>query len=675
MLPEIEDGPVQEQMEVPPGLWEEFFDSPGWESFVTTTHEFCNELSIISTLEENEGLGLGTYLDIGRIQYEVTKATIWRTSMPTLLKKLNLPAMILQEVAGQLCLAATGDPTGLKDLTGVIHQDFGYQMVFLEYTPPSIVGGQVVDETTGEPIQGVEVWLGSMNTTTLANGHFFFPWEDESVSTFIVTHPGYFAREVYISGDEPGYVRLGSITLMSREHEQCIADGSRPSDPLDPTDTCSIVKWMSYALKKRDVDDFIYTFKPMIIRDNLRDESLTVFSYFTYEPLTEGLSELFSNISYDPICINFITGAIIDGNEVFQAHFLAKNPNTPFGVDQIILGFIKVTPAILDALSLSKTDLSLSVEELSEYLGTYQLAWGWIDDYASFQDWQVFFEPSLTADLSEELGENAKVHYCTPPYLELESHFTDRAPTEEPAVEEPTPESTAAPAAPYYPLSDCAASRLHVGDRAMVSLGGGTNAIRTDPDVHPADNIIGRAPSGEEMWIVGGPECSYGWILWEVATDSGLRGWTPESDGLDFWLELVLQEPYTQLGDSQTLCGDPQSGELALFSPGWGEVRSDTLVRFVLEASPEEVNYSITGQLDDGTGGIIGHIDTYSESPSFSFDIRNCAWSFIPDYDCRAVVEEAMAQIQVVMSGSVLVGDLIDPEANVPFCVVFREEW
>jgi len=93
---------------------------------------------------------------------------------------------------------------------------------------------------------------------------------------------------------------------------------------------------------------------------------------------------------------------------------------------------------------------------------------------------------------------------------------------------------------PYYPISDCAASRLYKGDRVYVSLGGGPNGIRSYADVHPADNIIGRAYPGDGMWIIGGPKCSWGWLLWKVDTDSGLRGWTPETkDGVEFWLVPV----------------------------------------------------------------------------------------------------------------------------------------
>ena len=95
---------------------------------------------------------------------------------------------------------------------------------------------------------------------------------------------------------------------------------------------------------------------------------------------------------------------------------------------------------------------------------------------------------------------------------------------------------------PYYPIKNCAHSRLYVGDRAIVSIGGGTNGIRTEPDTHPSDNIKYRAPSGEGMWIIKGPVCNYGWILWKVETDSGHKGWTPESAGDEFWLTPIESE-------------------------------------------------------------------------------------------------------------------------------------
>lgn len=91
----------------------------------------------------------------------------------------------------------------------------------------------------------------------------------------------------------------------------------------------------------------------------------------------------------------------------------------------------------------------------------------------------------------------------------------------------------------YFPLKDCAPSRLRVGDQAYIPLGGGSNGIRKTADVHPRDNIIGKAVEGEGIKIIGGPECSYGWILWKVSTDGGLIGWTPESNGKEFWISPI----------------------------------------------------------------------------------------------------------------------------------------
>lgn len=60
-----------------------------------------------------------------------------------------------------------------------------------------------------------------------------------------------------------------------------------------------------------------------------------------------------------------------------------------------------------------------------------------------------------------------------------------------------------------------------------------TLEIRSGPDVHSADNIIGRIPRGEEVIVVSGPECDGGLMLWEVMAreSGGLRGWTPEIRG------------------------------------------------------------------------------------------------------------------------------------------------
>jgi len=88
----------------------------------------------------------------------------------------------------------------------------------------------------------------------------------------------------------------------------------------------------------------------------------------------------------------------------------------------------------------------------------------------------------------------------------------------------------------YFPLSGCNGSRLQVGGWAYIAFGGGRNAIRSQPDVGDKNNKIGFAEEGEVVNIIGGPICSYNWVVWEVQTSQGVRGWTPEGDEREFWL-------------------------------------------------------------------------------------------------------------------------------------------
>lgn len=101
----------------------------------------------------------------------------------------------------------------------------------------------------------------------------------------------------------------------------------------------------------------------------------------------------------------------------------------------------------------------------------------------------------------------------------------------------PTPTATFNPyAVPiYYPLANCVGSRLHVGDVAMVSLGGRANAIRYGVDL-TVDNIIDYAQPGQLLDIIGGPYCNSGWIVWQVQTKNGVIGFTPEGNGSEYWL-------------------------------------------------------------------------------------------------------------------------------------------
>jgi hypothetical protein len=106
-------------------------------------------------------------------------------------------------------------------------------------------------------------------------------------------------------------------------------------------------------------------------------------------------------------------------------------------------------------------------------------------------------------------------------------------PTETPLPPTPTFDPLSAPI--YYPLADCVASRLHVGDRAMVSLQGGPNGIRYGRDLAEG-TVIAEAQPGAILEIVNGPYCSRGWIVWFVRTSDGVEGFTPEGNGNEYWL-------------------------------------------------------------------------------------------------------------------------------------------
>jgi len=92
----------------------------------------------------------------------------------------------------------------------------------------------------------------------------------------------------------------------------------------------------------------------------------------------------------------------------------------------------------------------------------------------------------------------------------------------------------------YYPLPNCAGSRIHVGDTVKLEATVDFISIRSEPDTHPSNNIIGRILPGNEAEIIDGPVCNWRWILWEVQRlPDGLTGWAAESDGHEFWIVPV----------------------------------------------------------------------------------------------------------------------------------------
>ena len=136
---------------------------------------------------------------------------------------------------------------------------------------------------------------------------------------------------------------------------------------------------------------------------------------------------------------------------------------------------------------------------------------------------------------------------ATPPVVVITQVVTEMipptpipvTPTAEPSATQlpptltPTWDPLSAPI--YYPLADCVASRLHVGDKAMVSFVGGPNGIRYGRDLAES-TVDAYAQPGDILLVQGGPWCSRGWIVWLVKTADGFEGYTPEGDGNTYWL-------------------------------------------------------------------------------------------------------------------------------------------
>ena len=100
--------------------------------------------------------------------------------------------------------------------------------------------------------------------------------------------------------------------------------------------------------------------------------------------------------------------------------------------------------------------------------------------------------------------------------------------------------ATPTPMGFYYPLPNCAGSRIHLGDFVKLETNVDSVTIRSDPDTHPSDNKIGSIVGNDRAEIIDGPVCNWKWILWKInRVSDGLIGWVPESNGTEFWLVPV----------------------------------------------------------------------------------------------------------------------------------------
>lgn len=88
----------------------------------------------------------------------------------------------------------------------------------------------------------------------------------------------------------------------------------------------------------------------------------------------------------------------------------------------------------------------------------------------------------------------------------------------------------------YYPLPDCSASYIRLGDSVYVNYATGKMTIRKEPSARIGDMAIRKLDTGEVLHIIDGPYCDMGWVFWKVRTVYSEIGWIPEGDGKEFWV-------------------------------------------------------------------------------------------------------------------------------------------
>ena len=152
--------------------------------------------------------------------------------------------------------------------------------------------------------------------------------------------------------------------------------------------------------------------------------------------------------------------------------------------------------------------------------------------------------PDPAASISREQALTQVAHAIeTASALGLPSPVPDAAvnpipaqPTPEPLPDRPLTAPPAEEAEVYWPLGNCAPSRLRIGDSAYVSLGGTKSSLRSEPDTHSANNIIQKYLPGSVIEILDGPYCSYGILLWMVSTTQDEVGYMAEGNTSEFWM-------------------------------------------------------------------------------------------------------------------------------------------
>ena len=198
-----------DETDVPPGLLEALFSSPGWEKTVVSTQALCDSLSTFSSL------GSVAYLSYGAS----------RTVMDTLSLKHLVSLLIpdadsvtgvgLAEGFVPICLAATGDPAGLVELTGVIHPQAGFGMIFLTNPIPVVVKGRAVDSGTNNPLQGTVATTPEHQTLSLSDGTFYLPIPANTRVELACKMDGFATQRMTVAPISARFADIGDLLLAS----------------------------------------------------------------------------------------------------------------------------------------------------------------------------------------------------------------------------------------------------------------------------------------------------------------------------------------------------------------------------------------------------------------------------------------------------------------------------
>ena len=196
-----------DETDVPPGLLEALFSSPGWEKSVVNTHALCDSVSRLPSL------GSMAYLSYGASRTVMTNMSLKHLASLLIPGADSVTGVGLAEGFIPICLAATGNSMGLAELTGVIHPEAGFGMIFLTNPIPVVVKGRVVDSQTNTPLQGAVATTPNSQTLSLGDGTFYLPIPANTSVDLACQMEGFVTQRVSIAPVSAGYADVGDLLL------------------------------------------------------------------------------------------------------------------------------------------------------------------------------------------------------------------------------------------------------------------------------------------------------------------------------------------------------------------------------------------------------------------------------------------------------------------------------